>query len=54
MARPEEVEEPKVPRECPHCGETVELEETDVGFFIKCESCGFEAADPVRLDFKSD
>lgn len=43
-----------ITRECPHCGEPVELEETDVGFFLACEACGFEAADPVKLDFKTD
>ncbi len=54
MSAREETEESQVPRECPHCGEDVELEETDVGFFMKCDVCGFEAADPVRLDFKTD
>ncbi|MDX1612652.1 MAG: hypothetical protein R3185_09790 [Candidatus Thermoplasmatota archaeon] len=41
-------------RTCPQCGSQAELEETDVGYFILCHACGFEAADPVNLDFKSD
>lgn len=52
--KPEEEVEPEEQRSCPNCGELADLDKTDVGYFILCPECGFEAADPVRLDFKSD
>lgn len=39
---------------CPHCGEDARREETDVGILLLCEHCGFEAADQLLLDFKTD
>lgn len=41
-------------RACPKCGADAQREETDVGIMLSCSSCGFEAGDPLRLDFKSD
>ncbi len=41
-------------RACPKCGQTAQREQTEVGIFLVCASCGFEAADPLDLDFKSD
>lgn len=39
---------------CPRCGGQAHRDETEVGIFLKCDHCGFEAADPLDLDFKSD
>jgi transposase len=41
-------------RACPRCGEPAHREETSVGILLNCPSCGFEAGDPLMLDFKSD
>lgn len=42
------------PRACPKCGEPASREETEVGILLACPSCGFEAGDPLNLDFKTD
>lgn len=42
------------PRECPKCGAEAHREETEIGIMLTCPECGFEAGDPLRLDFKSD
>lgn len=51
-------QDPPVPelasRPCPKCGEPASREETEVGVMLSCPGCGFEAGDPLRLDFKSD
>lgn len=39
---------------CPRCGADAKRTETDVGIMLECPECGFEAGDPLRLDFKSD
>jgi DNA-directed RNA polymerase subunit RPC12/RpoP len=39
---------------CPRCGGEANREETSVGVMLRCPDCGFEAGDPLRLDFKSD
>lgn len=39
---------------CPECGSHADREETSVGIMMRCPSCGFEAGDPLMLDFKSD
>lgn len=41
-------------RPCPKCGQMASREETEVGVMLSCPGCGFEAGDPLRLDFKSD
>lgn len=42
------------PGPCPKCGAEADREETDVGIMLTCSECGFEAADQLWLDFKSD
>lgn len=39
---------------CPDCGADATREETSVGILLACPECGFEAGDPLKLDFKSD
>lgn len=39
---------------CPRCGAPAHREETSVGILLDCPACGFEAGDPLMLDFKSD
>lgn len=53
MDRPEDPEEPHA-MACPQCGAQAEREATDVGILMKCAACGFEAGDPLLLDFKND
>lgn len=46
---------PELPgTECPRCGALADREETSVGILLACPDCGFEAGDPLDLDFKSD
>lgn len=39
---------------CPRCGASARRRETSVGILLHCPECGFEAGDPLMLDFKSD
>lgn len=41
-------------RPCPKCGHPASREETEVGVMLSCSGCGFEAGDPLNLDFKTD
>jgi predicted RNA-binding Zn-ribbon protein involved in translation (DUF1610 family) len=41
-------------RPCPKCGASATREENDVGVMLRCTECGFQAGDPLKLDFKTD